>query len=122
MAGQLAATDFGNTCKCGTTRKKVWSVGSPFSCTDPWKYGSPGGVGGRHLATVPQGVVGDRLPWGGAGRRGGGGEGSICATAHSLYRSHLNLSSFGWRSKLEAGYAIFDLHIFRLVSDVWALP
>ena len=27
----------------------------------------PGGVGDRHLATVPKGVAGDRLPWGGAG-------------------------------------------------------
>ena len=31
-----------------------------------------GGVGDRHLVTVPQGVVGDRLPWGGE-RQGGGG-------------------------------------------------
>ena len=33
---------------------------------------SPRGVGGRHLVTVPQGVVGDHLPWGGE-RKGGGG-------------------------------------------------
>ena len=32
-----------------------------------------GGVGDRHLATVPQGVVGDRLPWGGERQGGGGG-------------------------------------------------
>ena len=31
-----------------------------------------GGVGDRHLVTIPQGVVGDRLPWGGE-RQGGGG-------------------------------------------------
>ena len=31
-----------------------------------------GGVGDRHLVTVPQEVVGDRLPWGGE-RQGGGG-------------------------------------------------
>ena len=31
-----------------------------------------GGVGDRHLVTVPQGVVGDCLPWGGE-RQGGGG-------------------------------------------------
>ena len=31
-----------------------------------------GGPGDRHLVTVPQGVVGDRLPWGGE-RQGGGG-------------------------------------------------
>ena len=30
-----------------------------------------GGLGDRHLVTVPQGVVGDRLPWGGE-RQGGG--------------------------------------------------
>ena len=30
-----------------------------------------GGVGDRHLATVPQGVVGDRLPWVGKGKGGG---------------------------------------------------
>ena len=29
-----------------------------------------GGVGDRHLVTIPQGVVGDRLPWGGE-RHGG---------------------------------------------------
>jgi hypothetical protein len=27
-----------------------------------------GVLGGRHLATVPQRVAGDRLPWGGAGQ------------------------------------------------------
>ena len=32
-----------------------------------------GGFRDRHWATVPQGVVGDRLPWGGAGQGGGGG-------------------------------------------------
>ena len=32
-----------------------------------------GGVGDRHLVTVPQGVVGDRLPWGGEGQGGGVG-------------------------------------------------
>ena len=31
-----------------------------------------GGVEDRHLVTVPQGVVGDRLPWGGE-RQGAGG-------------------------------------------------
>ena len=31
-----------------------------------------GGVGDRHLVTVPQGVVGERLPWGGE-RQGAGG-------------------------------------------------
>ena len=28
-------------------------------------------MGDRHLVTIPQGVVGDRLPWGGE-RQGGG--------------------------------------------------
>ena len=38
-----------------------------------WWCGPPGGgLGDRHLATVPQGVMGDRLPWGGE-RQGGGG-------------------------------------------------
>ena len=31
-----------------------------------------GGVGDRHLVTVPQGVVGDRPPWGGEQQGGGG--------------------------------------------------
>ena len=31
-----------------------------------------GGMGDRHLATVPQGVVGGRLPCGGEGQGGGG--------------------------------------------------
>ena len=31
-----------------------------------------GGVGDRHLATVPKGVVGNRLSWGGEGQGGGG--------------------------------------------------
>ena len=46
-------------CKCACT-VGVWSPG--------------GGVGDRHLVTIPQGVVGDRLPWG--GERQGGGEGT----------------------------------------------
>ena len=29
-----------------------------------------GGLGDRHLVTVPQGVAGGRLPWGGEGQRG----------------------------------------------------
>ena len=37
-----------------------------------WWCGPPGGgVGDRHLVTIPHGVVGDRLPWGGK-RQGGG--------------------------------------------------
>ena len=31
-------------------------------------------MGDRHLVTVPQGVVGDRLPWGGERQGGGGGK------------------------------------------------
>ena len=34
-----------------------------------------GGVGDRHLVTVPQGVVGDRLSWGGERQGAGGGRG-----------------------------------------------
>ena len=37
---------------------------------------SPRGGGGRHLVTVPQGVVGDRLPLGWGTTRGGGVRGS----------------------------------------------
>ena len=36
--------------------------------TFPWEV-----VGDHHLVTVPQGVAGDRLPWGGEGQ---GGEGT----------------------------------------------
>ena len=48
-----------------------------FLCLQVCVYGGsvgppPGGGGGRHLATVPQGVVGDHLPWGGEGQGGGG--------------------------------------------------
>ena len=35
-----------------------------------------GELGDRHLVTVPQGVVGDRLPWGGEGQ--GGGRAGLC--------------------------------------------
>ena len=47
-----------------------------FLCLQMCVYGGGavphGGVGDRHLAIIPQGVVGDRLPWGGE-RQGGGG-------------------------------------------------
>ena len=33
-------------------------------------------MGDRHLATVPQGVAGDRLPSGGGGQGGGGNHGA----------------------------------------------
>ena len=46
-----------------------------FLCLQMCMYGGgvvpQGGVGDRHLVTIPQGVVGDRLPWGGE-RQGGG--------------------------------------------------
>ena len=41
-------------------------------CVYGWGVAPQGGMGDRHLVTIPQGVVGDRLPWGGE-RRGGGG-------------------------------------------------
>ena len=44
-------------CKCACT-VGVWSP--------------KGGVADRHLVTIPHGVLGDRLPWGGE-RHGGGG-------------------------------------------------
>ena len=51
-------------------------------CLQICVYGSSAvpqeGVGDRHLVTVPQGVVGDSLPWGGEGQ-GGGGYLSRCA-------------------------------------------
>ena len=49
-----------------------------FLCLQMCVYGGgvvPQGGGGRHLVTIPQGVVGDRLPWGGE-RQGGGGGGT----------------------------------------------
>ena len=46
-----------------------------FLCLQVCVYGGgavpQGGPGDRHLVTVPQGVVGDRLPWGGEGQGGG---------------------------------------------------
>ena len=39
-----------------------------------------GGMGDRHLVTVPQGVVGDRLPWGGEQQGGGGYPVSKCSS------------------------------------------
>ena len=44
-------------------------------CVYGWGVVPQGGVGDRHLVTIPQGVVGDRLPWG--GERQGGGEGIV---------------------------------------------
>ena len=52
-----------------------------FRCLQMCVYGGgvvpQGGVGDRHLVTIPQGLVGDRLPWGGE-RQGGGGGVPIC--------------------------------------------
>ena len=46
-----------------------------FLCLQMCVYGGSavpqGGEGDRHLVTVPQGVTGDCLPWGGAGQGGG---------------------------------------------------
>ena len=39
-------------------------------CVYGWGVVPQGGVGDRHLVTIPQGVVGDPLPWGGE-RHGG---------------------------------------------------
>ena len=50
-----------------------------FLCLQMCVYGGgggvvpQGGVGDRHLVTIPHGVVGDRLPWGGERQGGGGG-------------------------------------------------
>ena len=47
-----------------------------FLCPTVCVYGGTtvprGAVRDRHLVTVPKGVVGDRLPWGGEGQGGGG--------------------------------------------------
>ena len=43
-----------------------------------------GGVGDRHLVTIPQGVVGDRLPWGGE-RQGGGRVPDAACTQHGYF-------------------------------------
>ena len=55
-----------------------------FLCLQMCVYGGgvvpQGGVGDRHLVTIPQGVVGDRLPWG--GERQGGGEGMTICLCH----------------------------------------
>ena len=52
-----------------------------FLCLQMCVYGGgavpQGGVGDRHLVTVPQGVVGDPLPWGGEGQGDGMG---VCPT------------------------------------------
>ena len=52
----------------GTSFSAAISV--PHSVRVRWWYGPWGG--GGHLATIPEGVAGDRLPWGGEGQRGGG--------------------------------------------------
>ena len=57
-------------------RASVRRLSLPRAPSPPRVYGGgavpQGGVGDRHLVTIPQGVVGDRLPWGGE-RQGGGG-------------------------------------------------
>ena len=57
---------------CASVRR----LSLPRAPSPPRVYGGgavpQGGVGDRHLVTIPQGVVGDRLPWGGE-RQGGGG-------------------------------------------------
>ena len=47
-----------------------------------------GGLGDRHLVTIPQGVVGDRLPWGGE-RQGAGGGGDLECPLCKLARTPL---------------------------------
>ena len=73
------------------------------------RYYGPRGVVDRHLVTVPQGVVGDRLPWGGEGQGGGrvqkrmkesqreqrrAAGGGLCSLKHmSLYNLVMELGS-----------------------------
>ena len=52
------------------------AISVPANVHVRWWCGPPGGGGDRHLATVPQEVVGDRLPWGGE-RQGGGRVGTL---------------------------------------------
>ena len=47
------------------------AISVPANVRVRWWCSPPGGVGDRHLVTVPQGVMGDRLPWGGEGQGGG---------------------------------------------------
>ena len=47
------------------------AISVPANVRVRWWCGPPGGVGDRHLATVPQGVVGDRLPSVGNDKGGG---------------------------------------------------
>ena len=58
-----------------------------FLCLQMCVYGGSavpqGGVGDRHLVTIPQGVVGDRLPWG--GERPGAGGVHIFSHFHHIY-------------------------------------
>ena len=58
-------------------RASVWCLSLLRAPSPPRVYGGgavpQGGVGDRHLVTVPQGVMGDRLPWGGERQGGGGG-------------------------------------------------
>ena len=58
-----------------------------FLCLQMCVYGGSavpqGGLGDRHLVTVPQGVVGDRLPRGGERQGGGGGISVVINTVHS---------------------------------------
>ena len=56
---------------------------APLKCACTVVVPSPGGGGGgRHLATVPEGVVGDCLPW--AGGQGGRGDLWRCSNDTTL--------------------------------------
>ena len=69
-----------------------------FLCLQMCMYGGgvvpQGGVGDRHLVTIPQGVVGDRLPWGGE-RQGGGGVRSLRYTQTQLSVPKTRAGVFG---------------------------
>ena len=78
-------------------RASVRRLSLPHAPSPPRVYGGgavpQGGVGDRHLVTVPRGVVGDRLPW--VGERQGGGYQSQGRTTRNLLRDH-----GGWRTSL----------------------
>ena len=68
-------------------RASVWCLSLLRAPSPPRVYGGgavpQGGVGDRHLVTVPQGVMGDRLPWGGE-RQGGGGVLFLASSARAF--------------------------------------
>ena len=76
-------------------------------------------MGDRHLVTIPRGVVGDRLPWG--GERQGGGKGSWGGLTLSVFgRGVLGaLRGGGFSPKVDY---ITGYRLPFLVAEKWASP